>query len=333
MESPLSSAPLGRVRSSPSEPVGLAAHELSTDLLPLYLLRYEAENTKRAYANDLQTFFGSQIISLTMARSVSFVEVNKHLEQLADEGMAASTLQRKTAALRGFFAWLIALGLIDQNPADRHLVRRGRHTKHRDRVITVLSREEAQELVSAVNHQSDTAVRDQALLLTLLHCVLRRSEARAMDFEHFRTVGSHHVLDLPKTKGGSNQYIKVPTHLIAIIDRYKDHYGYESGPVWRSLSNNSWGKRLSATSIYTIVRRTAERAGIQGRIGAHTLRHTGCTLAIEAGATIQQVQAHARHKNLETTMIYIHQRDKLSNSAADFITLDGNQTGARDGGL
>jgi integrase len=70
-----------------------------------------------------------------------------------------------------------------------------------------------------------------------------------------------------------------------------------------------------------MVKRTAERAGLPD-IGAHVLRHTGCTLAIDSGATIQQVKTHARHKDIDTTMNYIHQRDKLRDSAADHINLD-----------
>jgi integrase len=106
------------------------------------------------------------------------------------------------------------------------------------------------------------------------------------------------------------------------IDHAKAHYGVYSGALWRSLSrNDSRGNRLSPDGIYGVVKRTAERAGLDATVGAHTLRHTGCTLAIEAGASPQQVQTHARHKRLETTMGYIHQRDKLRDSAADFINI------------
>ena len=142
-----------------------------------------------------------------------------------------------------------------------------------------------------------------------------------MDYEHIRTIGRHTVLDLPSTKGGANQYVKLPESVRNQISNMKMHYGHDAGPIWRSLSNNSKGRRLSGTSIYNIVHRTAKRAGIDGTVGAHTLRHTGCTLAIEAGASVQQVQTHARHKNLETTMMYVHQRDRLADSAADFIDL------------
>ena len=99
-------------------------------------------------------------------------------------------------------------------------------------------------------------------------------------------------------------------------------YGYSTGPLWRSFSRNqSGGRRLSGSSIYSIVNKHALRAGLSQKVGAHTLRHTGCTLAIEGGASLQQVQTHARHKSIETTMLYVHQRDRLANSAADRIHL------------
>ena len=177
-------------------------------------------------------------------------------------------------------------------------------------------------MLSSIDLGREAGPRDYALVSTLLHCVLRRSEAAAMDFEHIVQSGPYWVLRLPRAKGGANQTVKIPDHVVDSIEALKDVYGYQSGPVWRSLSRNqSRGRRLSGTSVYSIVDRAARSAGIDAKVGAHTLRHTGCTLAIEGGASIQQVQVHARHKNIETTMMYVHQRDRLANSAADFIDL------------
>ena len=294
------------------------------DLVSTYLLRFDRENTRRSYRNDIARFFEMDIVTLDRVRGVTFVEVNAYVEQLQNDGYAPATLRRKVASLRGFFAWLVALGALGVNPADRHLIRRIPRSGGKDRAITVLTKDQARALVAAVDMDSASGVRDRALILTLLYCVLRRSEAAAMNVEHVRQLGNHWVLDIPSAKGGSDQYVKAPHH---VADTIQDHclfYGIDRGPVWRSLSNNSRGRRLSGTTIYDIVNRTSRRAGIQQVVGAHTLRHTGCTLAIESGASVQQVQTHARHKNLETTMTYVHQRDKLANSAADFITLDGD---------
>ena len=292
------------------------------DLVPVFLMRFDRPNTRRAYARDLATFFGRDDVTLGMARSVTFVHVNAYLQHLEAEGKSVATIRRHLACLRGFFAWLIALGQIPLNPADRHLVRRIATERARDRHVTVLTREQAKAMLSAVDLSRETGPRDHALVLTLLHCVLRRSEAAAMDLEHLKPAGDHRVLVLPHTKGGANQTVKVPTHVADEIQSVAAHYGITSGPVWRSFSKNeSRGQRLSPTSVYMIVSRLAKASGIGVVVGAHTMRHTGCTLAIEGGASVQQVQTHARHKNVETTMMYVHQRDRLANSAADFIDL------------
>lgn len=287
----------------------------------MYLLRFDRPNTRRSYANDLGNFFGSDKIALEKARQISFVDVNGYLADLEAGGAKPTTIQRRTASIRGFFAWLVALGLLSHNPADRQLIRRTRRVRDQDRVITVLTREQAQALLGAVDADRPSSLRDRTLLLVLLHGVLRRSEATAMDFAHLRPVGPYWVLELPQTKGGADQSVKLPEHVVQEIEAMRSHYGYDAGPVWRSFSRNSLGRRLSATSIYEIVRTHAQRAGIYERVGAHTLRHTGCTLAIEAGASLQQVQIHARHKQLQTTMAYVHQRDRLRDSAADYIKL------------
>lgn len=183
---------------------GIQRSDLDTDLLPLYLLRFDSENTRRSYTNDVTQFFGSDVITLRVARTVTFVDVNEHLERMSASGAKATSMQRRVAALRGFFSWLSALQLIDQNPADRHLIRRIPRANRRDRIITVLSRDEAARLLDAVDPEFSSFVRNQTLLLVLLHCVLRRSEARTMDFEHLRKVDRFWVLDLPFTKGGAD---------------------------------------------------------------------------------------------------------------------------------
>ena len=298
------------------------------NLVEAFLDRYDRPQTRKAYGDDLSAFFGSAFADVTMVRDLSFTDINRHIAEMEKNGYKPATIKRRLAAIRGFFEWLVALGVLTRNPASRHVLRRVRKSGGRDVARIVLTGEQAGRLIQAAANpgpdgkQAHSAPRDRALLLTLLYCVLRRSEAAAMNAEDIRALGEHHVLDLPDTKGGAGQYVKIPRHVVEEIDLMKAYYGIIDGPLWRSLSNNSFGKRLSERSIYGVVDRTARRAGLPQEIGAHSLRHTGCTLAIEAGASIQQVQSHARHKKIETTMVYVHQRDRLRDSAADYIRID-----------
>lgn len=297
------------------------AFTAQSDLVPLFLMRYDRENTRRAYQNDITSFFGCTAVTLEMAVSVTFTDVNEQLKALDAAGKSPATQRRFLASLRGFFGWLAALGFIDLNPADRHLVRRIPKSSEADQLVTVLTRDESARLLAAVDLEKESGSRDYALALTLLHCVLRRSEAAAMNVEDLSVMDGHTILTLKRAKGGANQIVKVPAKVASILDSYLSTSGHSSGPVWRSVSNRNRGQRISGSAIYKIINGLSKAAGIQNRVGAHTLRHTGCTLAIEGGATIQQVQTHARHKSIETTMRYIHQRDRLANSAADFIDL------------
>ena len=298
------------------------AFTAQSDLVPLYLLRFDRENTRRAYRRDVETFFGAPVVTLEMAALVTFADVNQALAAQEADGKSPATRRRFLASLRGFFGWLTALGFLDLNPADRHLVRKVPRTSGSDDVLTVLTRDQSRALLAAVDLDRETGPRDHALVTVLLNCVLRRSEASAMNVEHLIRSGPHTVLKLPRAKGGANQTVKVPEKAARTLSEFVALNGYASGPIWRSFSTNaSRGRRLSGSSIYKIVRTLGQRAGIEDRVGAHTLRHTGCTLAIEGGASLQQVQSHARHKSVETTMRYVHQRDRLSNNAADFIDL------------
>jgi site-specific recombinase XerD len=290
------------------------------NLLPIYLKRYDRKQTRRAYRNDLSQFFGTEHVDLARAREATFLHVNRHLEELQERGLKPSTQRRRLAAVRGFFDWLEALELVDRNPADRQLVRRLRESGGKERTLTVLTEKQAQALLRATDEAGEAALRDRALIEVLLHCVLRRGEAAAMNAEHIRPLSRYWVLDLPEAKGGADQYVKIPASVVETIDHMKEAYGITAGPLWRSFSNRNRGERISPNAIYEMVRRTAQRAGLP-EIGAHALRHTGCTLALESGASLQQVKTHARHKNLETTMIYLHQRDKLCDSAADHINV------------
>ena len=291
------------------------------NLIAAYLHRFDRPQTRRAYENDLTQFFGRSHITVDDVRGTSFLHVNQHLLDLEEAGAKPATLRRRVAAIRGFFEWLVALGVLEKNPANRQVIRRVRGAYRRERSITFLTADQAAALIEASGTGTEAGVRNRTLIQTMLHGVLRRSEAAAMDVEHLRPLGHYWVLDLPLTKGGSDQYIKVPAHVAEAIHAMQDHYGITTGPLWRSLSGRNRDGRLTPHSIYRIVKLASQRAGLSDDIGAHTLRHTGCTLAIEAGASIQQVQAHARHKNLETTMIYVHQRDRLRDSAADYIHL------------
>lgn len=80
-----------------------------------------------------------------------------------------------------------------------------------------------------------------------------------------------------------------------------------------SCRTRLWGQRLKTRSLREIVKRAMRRAGFDDdRLTTHSLRHTAVTLALLGGATLQQAQSMARHTNSNTTLVYSHNLDRVS---------------------
>ena len=144
-------------RTIPVE-IGFSTSE-SANLIPAFLHRFDRAHTRRAYESDLVQFFGTNFVDVDHVRGVSFLHVNQHIADMEVTGAAATTIRRRIAAIRGFFEWLVALDVVDRNPANRQVLRRVRSASRRDRAITFLSQSEATALVQAADTDDEAALR------------------------------------------------------------------------------------------------------------------------------------------------------------------------------
>jgi site-specific recombinase XerD len=91
---------------------------------------------------------------------------------------------------------------------------------------------------------------------------------------------------------------------------------------WRQLAGpllaTAKGGRLRQGHLWELVRRLARTAGIGawGQLSPHSLRHSAITFALDAGASLRDVQDYAGHKDPRTTRRYDHSRDSLDRNAA-----------------
>lgn len=187
-----------------------------------------------------------------------------------------------------------------------------------------LTIDQAKKVLEYIKENSTLeGLRNRALITILITTGLRTIEIERANIEDFRQKGVDWVLYIQgKGKEDKNEFVKINADVLIILNKYLETRldNKPGDPLFTSLSDRNNGGRLTTRSIRRIIKEIFRSVGINSdRITAHSLRHTAVTMALVAGATTQQAQAMARHKNINTTMIYAHNIDRLKDAPEDRI--------------
>jgi integrase/recombinase XerD len=152
----------------------------------------------------------------------------------------------------------------------------------------------------------------------LLYHALRREELcklKVRDFRHARRGVPHLKVS---GKGEKTRYLPLHPGTNALIHDYLEASGHEAdenGALFRPVKNNLTGtleKALTPDGVYRLVRGYSAKLGFE--IGAHALRATAATNALDNQADIAKVQEWLGHANIATTRIYDHRKTRPEDS-------------------
>jgi integrase/recombinase XerD len=109
-------------------------------------------------------------------------------------------------------------------------------------------------------------------------------------------------------KGSRERVVPVGGAALRAVDRYLREVrpGLERGEGEGRVFLNARGRPLSRVSVWTLVKESARRAGIEKTISPHTLRHSFATHLLQGGADLVVVQELLGHADISTTQIYTH---------------------------
>lgn len=245
-------------------------------------------------------------------------DIVAYRDALKATGHKPGTVQSYITAVRLFFQWTEAEGLYP-NIAE--------HIKgaklDRDHKKDYLAADAVKKVLGAMDTRTETGKRDYAIVALMITGGLRTVEVSRANIEDLQTAAGAPVLFV-QGKGHEDraEYVKLPAQTEAAIRAYLKARGATDPkqPLFASASNNSQGERISTRSVSAIAKAAMQRAGYDSeRLTAHSLRHTAVTLSLLAGESLEEVQQFARHKNIETTMIYNHALDRAKNNCAAAI--------------
>lgn len=164
--------------------------------------------------------------------------------------------------------------------------------------------------------------RDYALYCLLLYNGLREIEVSRLNKEDFVCENGKYVLKIQgKGKLDKTQTaVLTDSVLIPLLD-YLDKRGNDNiDTLFIGLSSNNYGTRLTTRSIRRIISNLLIKNGYKSKyITTHSLRHTACTSALLAGADLQETQELARHSDINTTEIYAHNIDRITNPPEYYV--------------
>jgi site-specific recombinase XerD len=224
---------------------------------------------------------------------------------------AEATYYRRFTLLRRFFRWLSRRSGVPDPFLD--LEPPGKPQQEAD----WLTNDEFARLLDAagapIRRRPGLAERDRLVLLTLVSTGLRRSELLALNWNDLQLDGNRPSLLVRRGKGGKPRRQPLPPALAEEFRRQQTSRSPASGdPVFCGLA----GKRLTSTILATLIRRAAERSGIEKSVSAHTLRHTAATWLRQQTADARLVAAYLGHADLSTVSRYAHVADRELHEAA-----------------
>jgi len=312
---------LGRVRAE--LPAISELGEREQVLVSAWLTGLRSARTRRAYAGDVVAWLGWLAARDTDVLAAGRVHVDLWAATWLDVCAAASSVRRRLSALSSFYRYCAAHDLVGRVPTEGVV----RPVVDPDYTATVgLDRDQARALVAAADADTGAqALRTAAVVRLLLHNALRVDEACAAGIADLGEDSGHRVLRVVR-KGARKAKIPLTPATMVALEAYLADRAERAERAgvgeWRQLAGpllaTASGGRLRQGHLWELVRRLACTAGVGAweQLSPHSLRHSAITFALDAGASLRDVQDYAGHKDPRTTRRYDHSRDSLDRNAA-----------------
>lgn len=269
----------------------------------LQLEKSLSDNSVQAYIRDmnrLTDFLQEKKIEKTPGE-ITLHDLQQYIKWLNTLGLNDASQARMISAIRSFYKYCLLENIAETDPT---LLLESPKLK---RVLPdVLSFEEIETIISAIDLSTPEGVRNKAILETMYSCGLRVSEVVNLKLSQlYLDVGFIRV----SGKGNKERLVPVGKSAVKHIGIYKNevrvHVPVKPGHEDVLFLNNR-GSRLSRVMIFLMIKGLARKAGITKKISPHTFRHSFATHLIEGGAGLRAVQEMLGHESITTTEIYTH---------------------------
>ncbi len=271
-----------------------------------YYLKLEkglSPNSIQSYLTDIRHLrnFINNAYPLLAPTEVKLQHLEKFLVYLNELEIHPRSQARIISGIKAFYFYFELNDIIKENPT--LLLSAPRIDKKLPVVLTV---EEIDALIAAIDLSKPDGHRNKAMLETLYSCGLRVSELVELKIHQIHVdEGFVQVIG----KGNKERLVPISNRAIKEIQYYfeqtRNHQKIQKG-YENYVFLNRHGKKLTRVMVFTIIKELVKKIGLQKNISPHTFRHSFATHLVEGGADLRAVQQMLGHESILTTEIYTH---------------------------
>jgi len=291
-----SAAPLSQ------RPTGPFERDVQAYLRSVALERGLARNTVASYRRDLATYVewlsGQSVAGFGDVSPDTLSAYARFLGTREERPLSPSSVARMLKTVRSLHRFLAVEGRTDAD-ASREL----RTPRQPMRLPKAIPQAEVTALIESASGDDVMALRDRALLELLYATGARVSEAVGLDVDD---VLDREIVRLTG-KGDKQRIVPLGSYARDALDAYLVRARpllSGRGPATPALFLGIRGQRVSRQNAWLVIKRAAERAGLQREVSPHTLRHSFATHLLEGGADVRVVQELLGHASVATTQLY-----------------------------
>ena len=259
-----------------------------------------SKNTLDAYMTDLDKllhFLQSENIEIS---DVCLDDLERFSAGLHDIGIHPRSQARIISGIKSFFHFLIMADYLEADPSE--LLEGPKIGLKLPEVLTV---EEIDSIIAAIDLSKNEGQRNRAILETLYSCGLRVSELTNLKLSDlYFDEGFIKV----EGKGSKQRLVPISPRAIKEIKLY--FTDRNRGKIKKEYEDYvflaRWGKNISRIMVFHLIKELAQTAGITKNISPHTFRHSFATHLLEGGANLRAIQCMLGHESIATTEIYTH---------------------------
>ena len=287
-----------------------------SELILDYIEHLEVEGGRSAKTAENYRLYLERFIEFTddtMVEKITSEMIRKYrlwlnrYKNLQDDELATITQSYHLIALRGFLGYLSKRDIDSLSPDKIELPKVSR------KQVTFLNYDEIERMLDTIDINTESGLRDRAIIELLFSSGLRVSELLNLNRDHINTKRREFMV---RGKGQKDRPVFISEAAAGWVNRYLDARQDSLVPLFLSYSRNSQAdttgdfRRLTARSIQRLVTHYARMAGITKHVSPHTMRHSFATDLLMNGADLRSVQSMLGHSNISTTQVYTHVTDE-----------------------